>query len=56
MQPFFLLLDEVKRCLTDIAAGRTEDANTAIARLHQGWRAGRSVDVIALQVLRYTLS
>jgi prevent-host-death family protein len=30
-----LLLDDVKRGLADIAAGRTEDADTAIARLQQ---------------------
>jgi hypothetical protein len=30
-----LLLDDVKRGLTDIAAGRTEDADTAIARLQR---------------------
>jgi hypothetical protein len=28
-----LLLDDVRRGLADIAAGRTEDADTAIARL-----------------------
>jgi hypothetical protein len=31
-----LLLDDVKRGLADIAAGRTEDANAALARLQQG--------------------
>ena len=30
-----LLLDDVKRGLADIAAGRTEDADSAIARLQQ---------------------
>jgi len=30
-----LLLEDVKRGLADIAAGRTEDADTAIARLQQ---------------------
>ena len=30
-----LLLDDAMRGLADIAAGRTEDANTAIARLQQ---------------------
>jgi prevent-host-death family protein len=30
-----LLLDDVKRGLADIAAGRTEDADTAIGRLQQ---------------------
>jgi predicted transcriptional regulator len=30
-----LLLDDVKRGLADIAAGRTEDADAAIARLQQ---------------------
>lgn len=30
-----LLLDDVRRGLADIAAGRTEDADTAIARLQQ---------------------
>ena len=30
-----LLLDDVMRGLADIAAGRTEDADTAIARLQQ---------------------
>lgn len=30
-----LLLDDVKRGLADIAAGRTEDADTAIARLQR---------------------
>jgi prevent-host-death family protein len=30
-----LLLDDVKRGLADIAAGRTEDADKAIARLQQ---------------------
>jgi hypothetical protein len=30
-----VLLDDVKRGLADIAAGRTEDADTAIARLQQ---------------------
>ena len=30
-----LLLDDVIRGFADIAAGRTEDANTAIARLQQ---------------------
>ncbi len=31
-----LLLEDVKRGLADITAGRTEDADTAIARLQQG--------------------
>jgi len=31
-----MLLDDVTRGLADIAAGRTEDADTAIARLQQG--------------------
>src|SRR2546423_13116122 len=31
-----LLLEDVKRGLADIAAGRTEDAAAAIARLQQG--------------------
>jgi prevent-host-death family protein len=31
-----LLLEDVKRGLADIAAGRTEDADTAIARLQRG--------------------
>lgn len=31
-----LLLDDAKRGLEDIAAGRTEDADSAIARLQQG--------------------
>lgn len=30
-----LLLDDVMRGLADIAAGRTEDADTALARLQQ---------------------
>jgi prevent-host-death family protein len=30
-----LLLDDVKRGLADIAAGRTEDADTALARLQR---------------------
>ena len=30
-----LLLEDVKRGVADIAAGRTEDADTAIARLHR---------------------
>lgn len=30
-----LLLEDVKRGLADIAAGRTEDADAAIARLQQ---------------------
>ena len=31
-----MLLDDVMYGLADIAAGRTEDADTAIARLQQG--------------------
>jgi len=31
-----LLLDDVMRGLADIAAGRTEDADTALIRLQQG--------------------
>ena len=31
-----LLLDDVMRGLADIAAGRTEDADAALARLQQG--------------------
>jgi prevent-host-death family protein len=34
-----LLLEDVKRGLADIAAGRTEDADTAIARLQQARKA-----------------
>lgn len=35
-----LLLEDVKRGLADIAAGRTEDADTAIARFQQRRKAG----------------
>ena len=31
-----LLLDDAMRSLADIAAGRTEDADAALARLQQG--------------------
>jgi prevent-host-death family protein len=38
-----LLLDDVKRGLADIAAGRTEDADKAIARLQQARDASATV-------------
>ncbi len=38
-----LLLEDVKRGLADIAAGRTEDADTALARLQRRRKASTTV-------------